>query len=83
MLEIITTGSSPKQNPTLFENLRKVDFLGHIFSDKGYQPVAEKVPRPQKVENSLEQKRCNPRLRKFGFLQSMDKNFACGFKTFL
>ena len=64
--------------------LRKIQFLGHIVSDKGSQPVAKKV-QDLKYLKSPENKRDVMRI-----LGSLDfystfiyKDFTCRFKTFL
>ena len=61
--------------------LRKVQFLGHIVSDKGTQPVARNVHDLKNLKSP--EKRCNAHLRKFKFLQYNHKGFACRFKILL
>ena len=80
MFEIIWTESCPKQNQTF---LRKVQFLGHIVSDKGVQPVAKKVQDLKNLKSPENKRDVMQHLRKFRLVQYIHKEFACGFKTLL
>ena len=76
---IIRTESCPKQNQTL---LRKVQFLGHIFSDKGIQPVAKKLQDLKNLK-SPENKRDVMRISKsLGFYSTFKEKLQLDWKPF-
>ena len=62
--------------------LRKVQFLGHIVSDKGLQPIAKKVQDFKNLK-SPGNKRCDAHFRMFRLLQHVHRKSTCRLEAYL